>query len=94
MTEDTLPPVHPGEILREDFMPEYGLTAYRLAKALRVPRDRIESLVRGKRNISADTALRLGRYFRTSAEMWLNMQAHYDLAVARQCVDLETIEPA
>jgi addiction module HigA family antidote len=66
----------------------------RLAKTLRVPRDRIESLVRGQRNISADTALRLGRYFRTSAEMWLNMQAHYGLAVARQRVDLETIDPA
>jgi len=94
MTRHSAAPVHPGEILREDFFPDYGLTAYRLAKAIRVPRDRIESIVREKRGISADTALRFGRYFGTTPEMWLNLQAHYDLAVARRTVDLDEIEPA
>jgi len=90
------PPVHPGEILREDFLPEYDLKAYGLAKALGVSRNRIERLIREEVSITADTALRLGRYFGTSAEMWLNMQRKYDLDVAKIALEgeLEQIEPA
>ncbi|MHA1525141.1 MAG: HigA family addiction module antitoxin [Alphaproteobacteria bacterium] len=87
-------PIHPGEILKNDFMDEYELTAYALAKAIHVPRDRIESLSRGKRSLSADTALRLARYFGNSPEFWLNLQRHYDLEVTRNVVEdqLEMIE--
>jgi addiction module HigA family antidote len=77
-----LPPIHPGEHLRE-FMDDFGLTANQLAKALHVPANRITAIVNGTRGITGETALRLGRYFGTSAEMWVNMQAHYDLEVAR-----------
>lgn len=89
-------PVHPGEILREDFLPEYNLKAYGLAKALKVSRNRIERLIREEVSITADTALRLGKYFGTSAEMWLNMQRKYDLEKARIEIgeDLEKIETA
>lgn len=75
-------PVHPGEILRQDFLPEYGLTPGSLAKALLIPRDRMEKIVRGQRDITADTALRLGRYFGTTAQFWINLQSNYDLLVA------------
>lgn len=78
-----MPPVHPGEVLREDLLKELGISEYRLAKDIGVPPLRINQIVKGKRAITADTALRLGRYFRTSAEFWMNMQAHYDLEVAR-----------
>jgi addiction module HigA family antidote len=74
-------PVHPGEILREDFLPEYGLTAGTLAKALHVPRDRVEKLVRGQRAVTADTAVRLARYFRTTPQFWMNLQTNHDLAL-------------
>lgn len=77
-----LPPIHPGEILREDFLPDYNLKPYGLAKALGVSRNRIERLVREEVALTADTALRLSRYFGTSAEMWLNMQRKYDLEKA------------
>jgi antitoxin HigA-1 len=73
-------PIHPGEILREDFLPEYGLTAGSLAKALDVPRDRMEKIIRGARGITADTAARLARYFGTTPQFWMNMQANHDLA--------------
>ena len=76
-------PIHPGEVLREDFLKEMGLTQYALAKALGVPQIRISEIVNGKRAISPDTALRLSRYFGTSAEFWLGMQASYDLERAR-----------
>lgn len=82
MSKDRVRPVHPGEILREDFLPEYGLTAGALAKALRIPRDRVEKIVRGQRDVTADTALRLGRYFGTTAQFWINLQSNYDLLVA------------
>lgn len=72
--------IHPGEILREDFLPEYDLTAGALANALRVPRDRIEKIVREKRAITADTAMRLAKYFGTSPQFWMNLQNSYDLA--------------
>jgi addiction module HigA family antidote len=78
-----MPPVHPGEVLREDLLKELGISEYRLAKDIGVPPLRINQIVKGKRSITADTALRLGRYFGTSAEFWMNMQAHYDLEVAR-----------
>jgi len=78
-----MPPVHPGEILGEELLKELGLSEYRLAKDIGVPALRINQIVKGKRAITADTALRLGRYFGTSAEMWINMQAHYDLEMAR-----------
>jgi addiction module HigA family antidote len=78
-----LPPVHPGEVLLEDFMKPNGLSAYRVAKDIGVPALRINQIVKGERGISADTALRLARYFGTSAEVWVRMQARYELEVAQ-----------
>ena len=77
-------PVHPGEVLLEDFMKPNGLTAYRVAKDIGVPALRINQIVRGERGISADTALRLARYFGTSAGVWVRMQARYELEVAQR----------
>lgn len=74
--------VHPGEMLREEFMVPMGLTAYRLAKDLKLPAPRINDIVREKRGLSPDTALRLARYFGNSPEFWMNMQARYDLLIA------------
>ena len=81
-----LPPAHPGEILRKEFLEPLGLSQYRVAKATGVPPRRINEIVLEKRAISADTALRLARYFRTSPEFWMNLQAHYDLERARDRV--------
>ena len=78
-----LPPIHPGEILREEFMKPRDLSQNALARALNVPPRRINEIVLEKRGISADTALRLARYFGTSAEMWAGLQADYDLRLAR-----------
>jgi len=75
-------PVHPGEVIREDFMVPLGLSANALAKALNVPAPRINDIVRGRRGVSADTAMRLARYFGGDARSWLNLQAAYDLRVA------------
>jgi antitoxin HigA-1 len=75
-----LPPIHPGDVL-QDLLGEAGLTVNALALALRVPANRIGGIVKGQRGITADTALRLARYFGTSAQMWLNLQSKYDLAV-------------
>ena len=83
MTTKKMPPVHPGEVLLEDFLRPLGISQYRLAKALRVYPRRVNEIVHGKRAVSADTALRLARYFGTTAELWMNLQAHYDLEVAR-----------
>lgn len=77
-----LPTVHPGEILREEFLEPLGLSVYALAKALKLPRSRVNDVARGRRAISADTALRLGRYFGTSGAFWLNLQSAHDLDVA------------
>lgn len=77
-----LPPIHPGEILREDFMTPFRLSMNKLALALRVPVPRIAEIVHERRAISPDTALRLARYFNTSARFWLNLQSAYDLEVA------------
>jgi addiction module HigA family antidote len=88
------PPVHPGEILREEFLAPLTLTAYALAKRCHVPRTRIERLVREEVPVSADTALRLGRVFNTGPEFWMNLQALYDLSVAnRTTPDIGDIEP-
>ena len=81
--------IHPGEILKTEFLDELGLTAYALAKALRVPANRVTGIVNGGRAITADTALRLARYFGTSPEFWLNLQAHYDLSVAKRALGQE-----
>lgn len=78
-----LPPIHPGEILREDFMKPLGLSMNRLALDLHVPVTRIAEIVHERRSISPDTALRLGRYFHTTARFWLNAQAAYDLELAQ-----------
>jgi addiction module HigA family antidote len=80
----TLPPVHPGEVLLEDFMKPLGLTQYRVAKDIGVPPLRISQVIRGQRAVTADTAMRLGCYFGTSAAVWLRMQSRYDLEVAEQ----------
>ena len=79
---DRLPPIHPGEVLVEDFMKPLGLSQYRVAKDIGVPALRISQIVRGQRSITADTALRLARYFGTSATVWLRLQARYDLEMA------------
>lgn len=76
------PPTHPGEVLREDFLKPLGMSQYALAKALDVPEIRISEIVNAKRAITPDTALRLARYFGTSAEFWLGMQTGYDLELA------------
>ena len=82
--EERLPPVHPGEVLLEDFMKPLGLSQYRLAKDIGVTPIRISQIVRGKRSVTVDTAMRLGRYFGTSAGVWLRLQVRYDLEVAEQ----------
>src|SRR5882724_5274526 len=79
-----MPPVHPGEILREDFMKPLRLTVNKLALDLHVPATRIAEIVHERRRVSADTALRLARYFNTNAEFWLNLQNFYDLEVSRR----------
>jgi len=74
-------PVHPGEILLEEFLNPMGISQYRLAKDISVPARRINEIVHGKRAVTADTALRLGRFFGTSAQFWLNLQSHFDLEI-------------
>ncbi len=83
MKTNKLSPIHPGEILREEFMKPRGLSQNALARALNVPPRRINEIVLEKRGITADTALRLARYFGTSAEMWTGLQADYELRLAR-----------
>jgi antitoxin HigA-1 len=79
-----MPPVHPGEILFEDFLKPMGISQYRLAKSIGVPQRRIGEIIAGKRSITAGTALRLARFFGTDAESWINLQTYYDLAVAEE----------
>ena len=83
MRRKPLPPVHPGEVLLEEFLTPLGLTQYRLAKSLSVPPRRINEIVHGTRAVTADTALRLARFFGISERFWLNLQAAYDLDVER-----------
>jgi len=87
MRTDPLGPVHPGEILREDVLEPLAMSPYALAGHLRVPRTRIERLVREETPVTPDTALRLARYLGTTAEFWLRLQARYDLETARQKPD-------
>ncbi len=79
--DKTLSPIHPGEVLLEDFMKPLGLSQYRLAQEIGVAPIRISQIVRGERSITVDTAMRLARYFGTSAEVWLRLQVRYDLEV-------------
>ncbi len=85
--------IHTGEILKEEFMLPLGLTAYRLAKDMHVPAPRIHDIVRGKRAITADTAIRLGIYFGLPAQFWMNLQTEYDLRLARTGKGIEDITP-
>lgn len=84
MTKTILAPVHPGEVLLEEFLEPMGISQYRLAKDISVPPRRINEIVHGKRSVTADTALRLARYFGTSDRFWLNLQTSYDLDVERE----------
>ncbi len=90
-----LPPIHPGEILREEFLVPMKLTPYALAQACGVPRTRIERLAREETPVTADTALRLARYFSTTAEFWMGMQAQYELECAQDvaAAALKKIKP-
>ena len=81
-----LAPVHPGEILHDEFLGPLELSVYRLARALKVSRPRLNDLVLGRRGVTVDTALRLGRYFGTTPEFWINLQTRYDLDVAERTV--------
>lgn len=96
MTEEkTMPPVHPGELLREEFLEQMGITPYRLAKELGVPVQRIHELVHERRGVTADTALRLSRYFGMSEGYWINAQKHYELEVEKERIggELDDIRP-
>lgn len=83
MPRRKLPPIHPGEILLEEFLTPFGISQYRLAKEMSVPPRRINEIVRGTRSITANTALRLARYFGTSERFWLNLQARHDLELEK-----------
>ena len=95
MAEALMPPMHPGEVLAEEFLAPLGVSQYRLALAIGVPPRRINEIVHGKRRISADTALRLARYFGTSDRFWMNLQNRYDLEIERDRLanDLSRIKP-
>lgn len=83
MKRRKMQPIHPGEVLLDEFLKPMGISQYRLAKEISVPPRRINEIVQKKRGISADTALRLGRYFNMSPEFWMNLQGHYDLECER-----------
>ena len=87
-----LPPVHPGEILRDELLKPMHISVYELAKAIKVPRSRVNDIVLERRSISADTAMRLGRYFGMSAEFWINLQARYDLDVAERTMRRKIVQ--
>jgi addiction module HigA family antidote len=89
MSEEKIPPVHPGEVLLEDFLKPLGISQYRLAKEMKVYPRKINEIVHGKRAVTADTALRLSRYFGTSAELWMNLQALYDLEKTRDEIETQ-----
>ena len=86
MTEKLYAPIHPGEVLMEDFIEGFGITQHKLAVSIGVPPWRINEIVHGKRAISADTALRLGRYFGVEPQFWLNLQSRYELELAQERV--------
>ena len=83
MEEKTMPPIHPGEVLMKEFLEPMGITQYRLAKDISVPPRRINEIVHGKRAITADTALRLSRYFGTSERFWMNLQTRYEMELRK-----------
>lgn len=83
---DKIAPIHPGEVLQEEFLDGFGITQHKLAVSIGVPPRRINEIVHGKRSVSADTALRLAKFFGTSAQFWLNLQARYDLDLAEDRV--------
>ena len=87
MSNKKLPPIHPGEILMEEFLEPLEIRQYRLAKNISVPPRRINEIVHGKRSITADTALRLGRFFGMSPQFWLNLQTRYDLEVTEDLLE-------
>ena len=87
MNEERIPPVHPGEVLLEDFLKPLQISQYRLAKEMNVYPRKINEIVHGKRAVTADTALRLSRYFGMSAELWMNLQALYDLEKTRDEIE-------
>lgn len=91
-TGEAMEPIHPGKILREEFLEPLGLSAYRLAKAISVPKNRVCGIVNGERAVTSDTALRLARFFGVSAEFWANLQSRYDLDVARRDHGAEIME--
>lgn len=86
MTEKLYAPIHPGEVLMEDFIEGFSITQHKLAVSIGVPLRRINEIVHGKRAITADTALRLGRYFGVEPQFWLNLQSRYELELAQECV--------
>lgn len=92
MAIDEFAPVTPGEMLKHEFLEEYGLSQSRLAKAIAISPNRIAEIVNNRRRITADTALRLSLYFRNSPEFWMNLQTHYDLKVARRNLPPEEME--
>lgn len=83
---DVIEPIHPGEILMEDFIKGFGITQNKLAVSIGVPPRRINEIVHGKRGISADTAIRLARFFGTSEEFWMNLQSHHELRLERRAL--------
>lgn len=83
---------HPGEMLAEEFLKPLGMSATQLSEALGVPQNRISEIIRGRRGVTADTAIRLGRYFDTTAEFWTNLQASYEISLARSETDYSSIE--
>ena len=92
---DRIDPIHPGEVLMEDFIEGFGITQNQLATAIGVPPRRINEIVHGKRGITADTAVRLAKYFGTSAELWMNLQSHHELRLERRALreQLDNIVP-
>ena len=93
MSKRDFPPITPGEVLEEEFLKPMGLSQYRLAKEIHVSPRRINEIVKGKRAITADTALRLGRYFGTTAQFWVNLQSSYELECAAEKIELAAIQP-
>ncbi|MDO5682156.1 MAG: HigA family addiction module antitoxin [Propionibacteriaceae bacterium] len=95
MTEKLYPPIHPGEILMEDFIEPLGITQHKLSVSIGVPPRRINEIVHGKRAITADTALRLGKYFGIDAQFWLNLQSRYEIELAQDRVadEIAAIKP-
>ncbi len=95
MSTKLYPPIHPGEVLNEDFIEALGITQHKLAVDIGVPPRRINEIVHGKRGITADTALRLGRYFGIEPQYWLNLQSRYELEVAEDAVadEIDGIRP-